>query len=148
MKVTRWGFLTAAFYIVFVIVMVSVVVWSTGHRVDLVDEDYYDKELAYQDHIDKLDRTNRLKKQPEITYNEDLIVVKFPDEFEYYEINGKINYFRPSDKDLDFTEHFEPDSSNIYARDSYGMAKGWWRIKLDWEAGDSTYYNEQEIFIN
>ena len=44
----NWGTGIGLFYVVFVVIMVSMVMFSARNNIDLVQEDYYEKDLNYE----------------------------------------------------------------------------------------------------
>jgi hypothetical protein len=114
---------------------------------DLVDENYYDKELKYQGEIDKLNRAERLEEKIKVTQVDKFAVIQFPRSFNV-PISGNIILYRPSDASLD--KKFKIDINNDFQHviDISKLLKGLWELKIDWVAGDSLYYNSEELYIN
>jgi hypothetical protein len=144
----HWGTNIAIFYILFVVVLVGFVIFSTFNKVDLVDEDYYENEIKYQGTMDKIARSNNLAEPLKIEVSDKLVRLSYPKNFSLSEINGQIHFFRPSDKRLDFKLAVEPDESGFQVVSSKNLTKGLWRVKVDWSVGDTAYYNEQVLMIN
>jgi len=144
----NWAFWVPTFYISFVIVLVIFVIWTTFHKVELVDENYYDKEITYQEQINKKERASNLKNELKLVNANNLIVIKFPEDFNYKNISGFVELFRPSEAKLDFKVKISCDSSNNFVIPTEKMKKGLWKVKIDWAVGDSTYYNEEIVFLN
>jgi hypothetical protein len=144
----NWGSGIAIFYISFVLVLVGFVVFTTFNRVDLVDENYYDKEIKYQDEIDKIIRANQLSEPLQIVSSNDVVVLSYPKSEDLTDLSGMIRFFRPSDKKMDFNIPIKADDSGNQVIKSPKLSKGMWRVKVDWTIGDSTYYNEQVLVIN
>ncbi len=144
----NWALWVPVFYISFVLVLVAFVIWTTFHRVELVDENYYDKEIVYQEQIDKIERSNNLKNSLQLVNAKELILIKFPEEFEHNKIMGFVEMFRPSEAKLDFKVNIKCDSSNNFVIPTDKLKKGLWKVKIDWAVGDSTYYNEEVVVLN
>ena len=62
----NWGNKIAISFIIFIGIIVTMVVISMKQDISLVSTDYYEQEIAYQDQIDRMERTRGLEKQPEI----------------------------------------------------------------------------------
>lgn len=144
----HWGIGIATFYISFVLVLVGFVIFTTFNRVDLVDENYYDQEIKYQGMIDKIERANKLAEPLKIESADSYVRLSYPKGLLNDIIKGDITFFRPSDKKMDFVLPVKPDQSGYQIVDSKSLAKGLWRVKVDWAIGDSTYYNEEVLVIN
>jgi len=135
----NWGkgiFLAYAAFIIAVIVMVSI---SLIKDTDLVAPNYYDKEIKYQEEIDKIINTNILKEQVKFQIFESKIVISFPSNSPQSEIRGEINFYRPSDSRKDFKVKLETDTEFKQALDINGIDKGLWKIKIFWNMDGIDY---------
>lgn len=144
----NWGFNIAAFYIFFVIVLLIGVFIFMNQDVGLVTNDYYAKEIAYQQEIDKSNRTNELTEQLEITVEPSRIKFSFPQMFNASNIGGIIHFYRPSDKQKDFVTNIVTDSSRIQIIDTRKLDIGLWKVKVDWTVQNVSYFNEKIIMVN
>ena len=55
-----WGTGIVISFVVFMSSTLAVVIYLMNQDVDLVTRDYYKKELAYQDQIERIERTNKM----------------------------------------------------------------------------------------
>lgn len=143
----NWGIGLAVFYIAFVLILVVFVIFSSVQNSDLVSTDYYSKEINYQQQIDKLKRTKRLPEKLNIVQNSGILIVKFPSIFKNAKIMGNIDLYRPSNPAYDKKVKIEVKDNNFQVIDARNMVKGYWKIKVDWSAFDSTYYSEEAIIL-
>lgn len=144
----NWAFYVAAFYIFFVICLVAFVFWTTFHNEELVDKNYYDLELKYQEQIDRVERTHNLKEQIKFVSTNNVIMLSFPKIDNFNNMNGSIHFFRPSNSKLDFKSKFQLDSSYTLVYSTDKMERGLWKIKVNWFISDSSYYNEETVLLN
>lgn len=147
MKIS-WGIKIAATYIIFVIGVIIMVLIFMNQDVHLVTDNYYAKELEYQEQIDKVDRTSRLKEQLQIVNLQSDIKFIFPAEFSSSVISGRIDFYRPSDQSQDFTVEIRTDSLLTQIISTAKLMKGVWKVKVDWSANGDTYYNEKILMVN
>ncbi|MCO5251724.1 MAG: FixH family protein [Candidatus Kapabacteria bacterium] len=143
----NWAFAITAFYITFVVLLVSLVVYVSQDKVDLVVENYYDHDLVFQQQIDKVMRTKALKEQITISNIENKVVLKYPDSLEY-PISGSILMFRPDNSKLDVKIPIQPNNEMMQIINTASFNKGLWKVKVDWTMNDTNYYNEQIIIFN
>ncbi|MDD8018943.1 MAG: FixH family protein [Bacteroidota bacterium] len=146
-KKSLWGFWIVVSFIVFAGVTFTMVYISMNTNVDLVTDNYYEKELKYQQHIDMVKSTNSLSDQIALNFTPTTLVVSFPKIAERTKYSGTMNFFRPSDKSKDFSKDIRIDSSYSQTIGTDRMAKGMWRIKISWNVGNNQYYNEQPVII-
>lgn len=143
----NWGWGIAVFYSVFVLFLIGNVVFSFFQRTDLVTEDYYKEELAYQETIHKAERVKRLDGKLDIAQGASTIAIQFPESVKGGKIVGDILLYRPSDAAADRKFKLTVNENNFHLIDTRQMAKGLWIMKMDWSVGDSTYYNEEKLTI-
>lgn len=144
----NWGFGIAVTYTLFVIIVVSAVIFFMRQDVSLETNNYYSKGIKYQEQIDKIDRTNKLPEQLQISLIESGILFSFPKIFETKILSGKISFYRPSDEKKDFIVEISPDNSHTQIIASNELDKGLWKVKVDWNADGTDYYNEKLIMVN
>ena len=144
----NWAFAVPAFYITFVLALVGVLIFSTFNKVELVDKNYYDKEIVYEKQIDKIRRTNALTEKLTVSSVSGFVMVQFPKFMDKNKLTGKILFFKPSESRQDFFTTINPDNENKMIFGTDKISKGLWRIKIDWASGDSTYYNEEVVLLN
>jgi len=143
----NWGWGIAVFYTAFVLFLIGNVLFSFFQRSDLVTEDYYNEELAYQETIHKAERVNRLEGRLNIVQGANTIAIQFPEEVKGKKIEGNVLLYRPADASADKYFKINVNENNFQVFESRQMVKGLWVMKIDWSAGDSTYYNEEKITI-
>lgn len=140
-----WGTKILCLYLGFVALIVTMVGLTMRENVDLVSEDYYRKELEYQEKIDAIERTASLKDPLTWRIAGDTLVLEFPDL--HGKSGGSVFFFRPSDARLD-REIPIADKPDILRRIPLtGLTTGLYRMQIDWHAGGADYYSEGIIQI-
>lgn len=143
----NWGTGIAITYVVFVIATVSVVLFTTTIDVNLVTDDYYEKELAFQDEIDKVSRTNKLAEQPVINLTGKNVYLKFPNSINSTLVEGKIKFYRPSDNNLDFSLPIALNEHGEQIVNSIRLIEGMWRVYVDWNIDDEHFLVEKILMV-
>lgn len=124
----------------------------TRQHVDLVSDNYYQNEIDYQQHIDRVANAQsgitdpaNLNSSTTMTYQPDQqrVVFVLPTNLQ----KGEITFYRPSDRQQDFrvtipTRH--PVRQVIPTRT---LAKGVWRVQFTWSDGQREYYKEEQLFL-
>ncbi len=144
----NWGWGIAIFYTAFVLFLIGNVVFSFFQKTDLVTDDYYTQELAYQETIHKAERAKRADEDLNIVQGASTIAIQFPESFKGKNINGDIHLYRPSDASADKKMKININDNNFQAIDTRQMIKGLWVMKIEWSVGDSTFYKEEKFKIN
>jgi hypothetical protein len=143
----NWGTWIVVSFILFAAGTFVMVYISMSTDVDLVTEDYYEKELKYQDHIDLVKGTNALDGQVAMEFSDTMLRISFPAIGARETYSGAIQFFRPSDKKSDFILPVSVDSSYSQSIPVSLFAKGLWRVKIAWNVGKQNYYSEQPVLV-
>lgn len=143
----NWGTKIAIFYTTFVVIILSAVIKSTYHRWDLVTEDYYGEEIKYQSQIDKMNNTKALAQKPNMQIDGQVVKLEFPESLRSANISGKINFYKPSDKTLDFEVPISLDNFGEQIITPTISQKGKYTAQLAWSANGVDYYQEFFLFL-
>lgn len=121
---------------------------STNERIDMVTEDYYPKELKYDDQIEKIKNYNALTKKVEITLEESLLI-QFPDDMANADaISGLVHLYRPSDKDLDIEKEIKLDEAYRMTISKQDLKSGKYELIIEWQANGQPYLTKQAVYID
>jgi nitrogen fixation protein FixH len=142
----HWGNYIAIFFLCFVVFILFLVSKTFKVNNELVSEDYYDKEIAFQDKINKLEATKSFKAQLVIQQVNDSVEVEFPSKFSDDLISGTIQLFRPSDlsKDITVPVHVLHSKQTIACNQ---LIKGVYVVHVDWASNNHKFYTERKIYI-
>jgi hypothetical protein len=139
----NWGTKIALLYGSFVVFIGTMVYLSFGEKFDLVTEDYYAEEIAYQETINKRSRANALKENLTVSLQTDEVTVNLPVGSD--SAQGTVFCFRPSEQAYDFQWPFQDSRTVVIPREKFVAGK--YRFKVEWESGGNTYYQEQTVVI-
>ena len=144
----NWGSGIAIFYTLFVLVMIFMVIKSKQNQVHLVQENYYQKDLNYEDFRVKRQNAAQLTEKIQVEYlaKDRNIQLTFPQSM--MEASGKVSLFRPSNKYLDKSYNIQLDKeAQMYIPVDRSLPAGRWKIKIDWESAGRKYYNEEDLVL-
>ncbi len=143
----NWGYGIALFYAVFMVVLLFFVFKSTTYDNSLVADDYYEKDLQYQSHYDKMVNSNSLTEEIVIAYNAEAsqVELQFPKDMK--EVKGTVHFFYPSSKHRDIIKKIKLDENGQMNISTKNLVPGRWKIKLDWEDADKAYFKESEFVL-
>jgi hypothetical protein len=143
----NWGTGIVLAFIGFIsFIMYFIITMNVDERFEheLVTEDYYAEELAYQNDIDKLNNANTLKENVSYVITEEGLTINFPEALDYKNITGKVFLYRPSNKQLDFETAISLSNSNLLIPDKR-LVDGRWNIKIDWQYKGNSYLFKEQI---
>ena len=143
----NWG--TGIFIVItlFLILVVAFLIYISNLDIKLVEDNYYDKELAYQDRIDKINNTAALPRKIGIYKEPGIIIIQFPNLDSALTPEGTLLFYRPSDPEKDFSIPLQLSDSSRQVLDITSLSKGKWILKLDWKMDGTEYYFEEEVII-
>lgn len=144
----NWGYRVAALYISFVAMMLLLVSMAVKQSFDLVSDDYYSQQIDYQNRINKIKNTQRLTEPLRVSVlePEKSLVIQYPKGLD--NISGKILLYRPTDAKKDVLIDITTNEKNEQVINTSQFQNGLWRLKIDWKANETEYYNEEVVVFN
>lgn len=98
---------------------------------DLVTDEYYKKELAFQKEIDAEKEANALPYQLQIEKAKEGLMILFPEDMDPTKISGSVSLYRPSNKHLDFDLPISLSNAHLLIPDKR-LLDGRWDINISW----------------
>ena len=144
----NWGTGILLFIILFFVVIFSFVYFTTTQKINLVEEDYYEKELMFQQQIDRKKNTKPFIDHFIVRQHEDALAISFPGFFKDKKMDGSIHFYRPSDEKLDLLYKLELDSTGAQYFSMEKLQGGKYIVKISWTADSIPYYFEETLLIN
>lgn len=141
----NWALGVTAIYGGFVLFLIGFFIISTLNKVDLVEDNYYDKEIAYQQHIDKVRRTKALASPMIWKREKETLILQFPKEINA--VKGSVKLYRPSNSGRDMVIPIRMDMERMQSIPLNKMERGLWRMQINWQTDSVSYYNEDIMFI-
>ena len=143
----NWGTGIVLAFIGFIsFILFFVVRMSTDNRAnhDLVTEDYYRQELAYQKEIDAQNNATKDINKLQVRRSPNGLEIIFPEKVNPREIEGTVSLYRPSNKQLDFDLPISLSNNHLLIPDNR-LLDGRWDIKVRWEYNDTEYLHKEKI---
>lgn len=142
-----WGIKIAVLYIGFIGMILFFVIRAMSENVDLVTEDYYQKELQFEQQITKGNAAQTLGASPTVAISGDNIEVVFPDTLMQAPISGQVTFYRPSDSSKDFVVKLNPDTNGKQMIPLSQFITGLYQVKFNWNSSSTDYYHEEALYI-
>lgn len=130
-------------YIIFILGIASLVFISMRQKIDLVTDNYYEKEIKYQEQIDKLNNTNSLTEKIMIKKINSELHITFPDEA--LPKSGDITFYRPSDRSKDRTFPLK-EGEKIQVFNIEEFAPGLWEVVIYWKSNETEYLTKETFY--
>lgn len=132
-------------FIAFILSFVYKTIFIEKYEHHLVSDDYYKDELHYQEEIDKLNNAIYLTENVSLSNTEKGIIIQFPKDKDFNNIEGKVNFLRRSNHKLDFEKIIDLSSDTMLIEDSM-LVSGKWEIRVDWQYNDEEYLLKESWF--
>jgi hypothetical protein len=143
----NWGNRIAILYSAFVALIVVMIVMSMGQKIELVSDDYYDKELVFQKKIDEMNNANALTGKINYSIVADYFIIHFPADFKDQLVSGNVLFFRPSDSSKDLKIDIILDSELNQYVDLKLLNKGMYKMQISWNVNNTPYFSDETIVI-
>lgn len=143
----NWGYKILLVLILFVIGMGVMLGIALNTKNEMIDTDYYAKEMVYQSKIDASNNTNALEEDVTVICNEQQVQLTIPTTAIQDFDNGTIEFLRPSDQSLDTTFTLALNDSGTQTFDNINFKKGKYLVRLQWQSQGIPYYFEQNLMI-
>ena len=142
-----WGYKIAILYIGFVVMILTLVVMSLNQDIQMVTENYYEKEQNYSTQVQSSFNSESLTTPLQIDYqsNSKKIQLQFPKDFAA--IEGVVQFYRPSNAKKDFAVDIELDSNNLQWIEVDELISGLWKVKVDWKANGKAFFDEKQVVV-
>lgn len=144
-----WPYGIIAAFAIFITGTVALIVLACSQRTDLVSTDYYEQEIKFQSHLDRLRRTRELDVTGLVAYDaaRQRITISLPAEQVRHAVSGRVQLYRPSAAGLDRQLALAPNSSGVQVVETKGLRPGLWKVRVSWTVGENDYFMDRKIVI-
>ena len=131
----------------FIIIILSLIWYftSTWKNSELITDNYYEEELAYQNVIDAKNKAINLKELPVYHQNDSGISVTFPSEINNSNSKFRIDLHRAEDQKLDIIREMELDQGNSIFIPAKVLAKGNYVLRVMWKKDNEEYQLDYDL---
>ncbi|HQW06333.1 MAG: FixH family protein [Flavobacteriales bacterium] len=141
----NWGKGLALALIAFAGMMTWFVVMASRNPSPLVTEEYYEKELKFQERIDHTERANALSSPVRIAVTAQDLRLEFPEEFHGKVITGELTLLRPNDPRAD--QVITVNTTGIFERGNMELWPGRYNASLEWTVDGTRYFTEEKLVV-
>lgn len=141
----NWGTGIALVYLIFAGGMIGMVFASRKYDPGLVQNDYYNLDLNYQDRLDRKNNTAALPEQPKLVESgaNKTVTIQLPAGMG--DAQGNAKYYRSATVQDDFTLKFDNGQAPNISTEK--LASGRWHVEMEWEAAGKKYFWESSFFV-
>lgn len=114
---------------------------------ELVTDNYYEKELLFQQDIDKLERAVAHGEVVLMEVKDQKLRITFPEVLRGKVITGTLEMMRPSDARADQLVAVKADHDGIFVIPVSDWMRGLYRARLDWRVDGEDHLSEQQLVV-
>ncbi len=143
----NWGTGIVLFIILFLGTVALRIFLSYQHDINLVSQDYYPEEIAYEERIEKERNTQNLAEKVKIEKDNNLLKIVFPPIVENGIVSGKVHFYYPADYQSDTTIVLKLEENSFQVVETNEFTRGRYILKIDWKLNETKFYQEIEISL-
>lgn len=132
-------------FIGFILFFVVQIMTDKQYDYDLVTEDYYQKELVFQQELNALENSNTLADNLKGERTDEGWEITFPKDMDYAAISGTVQMYRPSNKNLDFQVPVKLSGQKLVIPNEQ-MVGGRWNVIVNWNYQGTDYLYKQGLY--
>lgn len=141
----NWGHYITISFILFAAFIMYMVVKAFSVNIDLVTEDYYAQEIAYEGKMIQKANFENLGASIKVTQTDQGVELYFPEEIQSPE--GEIHFYHPSRKIFDKKISIALDDSRKQMMDRDELVAGRYHVKITWTSAGKEYFQQTAIYI-
>ncbi len=142
----NWGHKIAIVYLSFMAFMITMLVVSLQYDNELVNEDYYAREMLLQGQIDASGNMARAPFQVDFTSLNGQVEVLFIGLPEDALPKGDVRLYKPDDASLDESHVIKLNSNDMMTITPRGL-RGRYKLSVRFEVDGKDYYAEKQIVL-
>lgn len=143
----NWGtgiVIAIVFFMSFILYFVYMMMTDSKYDFDMVVEDYYKKEIGFQDELYARNNAARLLCKVEVMHDDEGVELYFPEEISDNMELAYVFFYRVNQKNLDFELPVELKQNKMFIPAAM-LQKGRWDITIRWEMEGKNYITIENI---
>lgn len=139
----NWGMKIIVGLGTFMLLVISAVVYMLSYDKDsLIDDNYYEKSLVYDNLYRQKQNVLNDNVKPQLLLKGDTLSIFFKGKVN----KGELSFKRPSDGNLDLKIPFYT-ASNVFKLPVSTFVKGSWTLDVTWTNGENDYLYSQSLYL-
>lgn len=143
-----WGYKIILILVVFTVGIMSMVVVAMRQTNEVMDNNYYERELRYQQVINGKKNLESLADTVRIAEVDGSVQVFFPEASINKLDSGSIEFLRMSNSTADQRVSMDATQGSRYQLPRNAFAKGYYKVRIAWLNNGTNYYHEQDFQIH
>lgn len=123
------------------IIFISSLVFFAGNMGEMVEDNYYDKTVHYQDDINAAKRTNNLAQKPELIQQANGYLIRFYQEPQ----SGEIHFLRSNNSEEDVLQPLDLNSRKEQLVHATKLKDGEYEVSIRWKQNGEDYLLKKTV---
>lgn len=142
-----WGTRIIIAYVAGVCFILYFVIRSMMLTTEMVEDNYYDKELAFNSHIEGVANANAMVKPITIVDTANTIRITIDSVIASSLNKGEVHFYNAASERADRKQPLKNTASGTYFYDKNLFIKGKYIVRVSFDYDKKPFYTEQTIFI-
>ena len=143
----NWGHKIAIVIVIFLVGMLSMVYFALQQTNEMIDDQYYQKEMTYQQVIDAQQNLQDISDDNLVSQTMYEMVFTLPTgTYEKLE-KGNIELIRNDSKSKDVQLAIVPNGSNRRVISKSTLSKGVYKARIRWTSDKREFYKEESVYV-
>jgi hypothetical protein len=143
----NWGHGILIVIIVFLAGMLGMVFYASMQTNEMIDDQYYQKELEFQSVIDAQQNLLNLSENNLVSQGLTEVIITFPQgSYEKLE-QGTIELIRNDDQQKDVQIAVQPNGYAHRTIPKSSLSKGMYKARIKWTSDGRPYYKEENVYV-
>jgi hypothetical protein len=145
----NWGTGIVLAFVLFISFIGFLVIKMNTNQIyqhDLVTEDYYKKELEFQQKIDNAAAAVAMDYSIVVKQQAEGLLISFPESLKDNQVKGSVYLYNPANKKLDFTTPIRLKQSQMLIPSKF-LVQGRWDVEINWNSKNLPYYYKTKLML-
>ncbi len=143
----NWGYKILIGFSTFVIGMLCMVGIAMNQTNEMMDDNYYEKELQFQDKIDASKNLFAIDEKLSITDSGNVLILQLPAATVASNTIGTLECLRPSDQKKDVNLKIQLDNNGQQILPKTLFINGIYQLRINWVTNGKSYFHQQALTI-
>lgn len=139
-----WPYAIILVFVCFAVFIGQFVYRSIQNPTNLVDKNYYQNELDYQDVIDAKSKGLGVKNRMNVRLENKVLIIDFVEDWK--DVSGQVYLYNPIGNEKDIKQAFSIKESQLKMK-LRGLVNGVWVLKLGFNHEGEDYYLEEKLNV-
>lgn len=139
-----WPYAIILVFVCFAVFIGQFVYRSIQNPTNLVDKNYYQNELDYQDVIDAKSKGLGIKNRMNVRLENKVLIIDFVEDWK--DVSGQVYLYNPIGNEKDIKQAFSIKENQLKMK-LRGLINGVWVLKLGFNHEGEDYYLEEKLNV-